>query len=150
MAELQTHHHHYIRFFEELTHDSLLNLSSLFTENARFKDPFNDAKGTEQIVRVFEHMFDNTIEPKFIVNCAAVSHKNNKGQLLLVWDFSFKSKLDKPFQWQGSSRVSFNDKGLVTEHIDYWDPVEALYFDIPLLGYLMRFLRKRLTALSFD
>ena len=38
------------------------------------------------------------------------------------------------------------DRGKVVYHRDYWDTAEELYAKLPLLGGLMRFLRRRLQA----
>ena len=37
----------------------------------------------------------------------------------------------------------FNEQGLVTMHRDYWDAAEELYEKLPLLGGLMRWLKRR-------
>ena len=36
--------------------------------------------------------------------------------------------------FDGLSRVSFDAQGRVTEHLDYWDPVEAIWAGVPVLG----------------
>jgi steroid Delta-isomerase len=36
--------------------------------------------------------------------------------------------------------------GLVTYHRDYWDAAEELYETLPLLGQLLRFIKKKLKA----
>jgi hypothetical protein len=46
----------------------------------------------------------------------------------------------------GMSFVRFDDQGKVVEHIDYWDPAAGIYEQLPLLGTLMRYLRRRLSA----
>jgi hypothetical protein len=39
--------------------------------------------------------------------------------------------------------MTFNEELLITEHRDYWDAAEELYEKIPVLGALMRWLKKR-------
>jgi hypothetical protein len=39
--------------------------------------------------------------------------------------------------------MTFNKALLITEHRDYWDAAEELYEKIPVLGGLMRWLKKR-------
>jgi len=61
-----------------------------------------------------------------------------------VWDFEFRMR-GKPVSQciRGSSHIRFNSAGLVIYHRDYWDAAEELYEKIPLLGNLMRFLKRQ-------
>jgi hypothetical protein len=44
---------------------------------------------------------------------------------------------------RGGTHLVFNDEGLVTLHRDYWDAAEELYEKLPLVGGLMRWLKRR-------
>jgi len=48
----------------------------------------------------------------------------------------------------GVSRVVLADDGRVSEHIDYWDAAGELYSQFPVIGGLMRWLRRRLSVSS--
>jgi hypothetical protein len=39
--------------------------------------------------------------------------------------------------------LEFNEQGLVSVHRDYWDAAEELYEKLPLLGALMRWLKRQ-------
>lgn len=131
----------YIAFFSQLTEESLGDLSSLFSVNARFKDPFNDVVGVDHIKKVFQHMYATTEVPRFIVN----HHAQNDNKLFLQWDFLF-TKNNKEWSISGSSMVTFNEQDQAIEHIDYWDPAEQIYSKIPLLRSLIILLTKKLAA----
>jgi hypothetical protein len=45
---------------------------------------------------------------------------------------------------EGVSEVRFDAAELVVEHVDYWDPAAAVYERLPLLGGVLRGLRRRL------
>jgi steroid delta-isomerase len=65
---------------------------------------------------------------------------------VLVWDFTFRIKKYKPEILQrirGVSHIRFNAEGKVNYHRDYWDAAEELYEKLPLVGGLMRFLKRR-------
>ena len=47
---------------------------------------------------------------------------------------------------QGASRLQFAADGRVASHRDYWDSGRELYEHLPLLGVLLRALRRRLGA----
>lgn len=131
----------YVAFFEGLAPPTLGSLNDLFSEQARFVDPFNDVRGREAIRRVFEHMFATCDTPRF-----KVEEKVCDGPTCyLRWTFSFGSARRQQ-QITGISRVQFRPDGRVDEHIDYWDPAGQLYETIPFFGTMFRFLRRRLRA----
>ena len=135
------HVQRYIEAFEHLTPSTLPQLEDCFTEGARFVDPFNDVRGRSSIRRVFEHMFASCEEPRFEVEeCLG-----DGSPVYLRWHFSF-GKAASRRRIQGVSRVQFTSDGLVSEHLDYWDPASQLYEKLPLLGQLLRALRNRLAA----
>ena len=135
------HVQRYIDRFEELGPDSLGSLVACFSDAARFVDPFNDVRGTEAIRQVFEHMFATCDGPRFEVDeCVG-----EDATYYLRWRFSFGREGSRR-TLHGVSRVQFGPDGLVLEHTDYWDPASQLYEKIPILGGLLRALRRRLSA----
>jgi hypothetical protein len=67
-------------------------------------------------------------------------------QAFLTWEFRFRFKRFDTTTLQavrGASHVVFNEQGLVTLHRDYWDAAEELYEKLPLVGGVMRWLKKR-------
>ena len=50
---------------------------------------------------------------------------------------------DTPQTIRGGSHLVFSEDGLVTLHRDYWDAAEELYEKLPVVGSLMRWLKKR-------
>lgn len=138
-----TREQRYIDFFTHLNVENLNEFENYFAGDAHFKDPFNDVIGIERIRKVFEHMFATTESPRFTI----IHHAENEDILMLNWLFEFKKK-QRMWQIEGSSRVRFNQKGLVSEHIDYWDPAEQIYSKVGILKPLINFLTKRLSASS--
>jgi ketosteroid isomerase-like protein len=127
--------------FERLARADLPRLGSLYTEDASFKDPFNDVHGVAAIGRVFEHMFDSLDGPRFIVRDAIVEGS----QCFLTWDFVFRMKrFSRQEQLiRGGSHLVLADDGRIRMHRDYWDAAEELYEKVPILGALMRWLKRR-------
>ena len=131
-----------VQFFERLQLQDLQHLSGLYAPDARFKDPFNDVQGLAAIERIFVHMFDMLHEPHFKVTGEIVQGR----QCFLTWEFRFRFKRYHSTQWQtieGGTHLVFNNTGLVTLHRDYWDAAEELYEKLPLVGGLMRWLKRR-------
>jgi ketosteroid isomerase-like protein len=131
-----------VHFFEHLQPQDLPHLSELYAPEARFKDPFNEVQGLHAIERIFAHMFEALDTPHFIVAERIVQGH----QCFLVWDFRFRFKRFDTHSWQtvrGGTHLTFNDAGLVTLHRDYWDAAEELYEKLPVVGGLMRWLKRR-------
>ena len=131
-----------VQFFEQLKPQDLQRLPEIYAPEARFKDPFNEVQGMAEIERIFAHMFVALDSPHFIVTERIV--QDNK--CFLVWDFRFRFKRFDTTSWQtvrGGTHLAFDAQGLVTLHRDYWDAAEELYEKLPLVGGLMRWLKRR-------
>ena len=135
---------HIVTLFETLTDSDVKRLPHYYASNARFKDPFNDVHGVPAIERVFAHMFEALHEPRFVIREAIVQGD----QCFLTWDFLFRFKRysDAMQTVHGGSHLRFDAEGLVCLHRDYWDAAEELYEKLPLVGTLMRWLKRRATS----
>lgn len=130
-----------VRFYETLAPDTLDQLAGLYAADARFKDPFNDVVGIAAIAGIFKHMFTTVEAPRFEVTTRLLTGR----EAMLGWDFHLRLR-GRPVVIHGVTHLSFDTDGLVCLHRDYWDPAEELYEHLPLLGSLMRWLKKRLAS----
>jgi hypothetical protein len=128
-------------FFESISPDALGRIDEIYAADAYFKDPFNEVRGIEPIRRIFTHMFEQVDSPRFVVREIVPDER----QAFLTWDFLFRSKrLGRGEQViHGASHLRFDASGRVNSHRDYWDVAEELYEKIPLLGGLMRAVKRR-------
>ena len=134
--------HNLAVFFETLSPHSVAQLNTIYDAQARFKDPFNEVQGLAEIEQIFRHMYVALEQPHFVVTQQVVDGQ----QAFLTWEFRFRFKRFDTHTLQcvrGASHVVFNAQGLVTMHRDYWDAAEELYEKLPVLGGLMRWLKKR-------
>ena len=131
-----------VRLFETISRDDLhARLAQVYAVDAQFKDPFNEVSGLAVIGRVFEHMFEQVNEPRFVVTTRVLEGS----QAFLTWEFLFRMKrFSKETQCiLGATHIIFDADGKVAVHRDYWDAAEELYEKLPLLGALMRWLKRR-------
>ena len=129
-------------YFESLTAESVDRLGDFYAQDAYFKDPFNELHSLTEIQRVFRHMFVKLDAPRFEMNRAWLDGDS----AVLLWDFIFRFRGKAPQNEQrisGMSLLKFDAAGKVDFHRDYWDPAEGLYEKIPILGGLMRWLKRR-------
>ena len=130
-----------VRFYETLAPDTLDQLAGLYAADARFKDPFNDVVGIAAITGIFRHMFTTVEAPRFEVTTRLLTGR----EAMLGWDFHLRPR-GRPVVIRGVTHLSFDTDGLVCLHRDYWDPAEELYERLPIIGSLMRWLKKRLAS----
>ena len=129
-----------IRFFEQIDPSNVGQLGQIYTPDAFFKDPFNEVQGIAAITQIFRHMFDQVDSPRFVVTNSVLQGD----QAFLTWDFLFRMKRFSADEQciRGATHVRFAADGRVSFHRDYWDAAEELYEKLPLLGGLMRTLRR--------
>ena len=131
-----------VRYFETLTPQSLADLPRHYAADCCFRDPFNDVRGIPALTAIFSHMFERLDAPRFIVRERVV----DAPRVLLTWDFEFRFRSWRPQTLQhihGSSLITFDSAGLVEAHRDYWDAAEELYEKLPLVGALLRMLKRQ-------
>ena len=128
-------------FYEALSPATLRELDALYAAEARFKDPFNEVLGVVAIRRIFEHMFASVDTPRFVVTTRIV----DGDQAMLGWNFHLRLR-GRDIVVRGVSHLRFDVSAKVVVHRDYWDPAEDLYAHLPLIGSLMRALRRKLSA----
>ena len=67
-------------------------------------------------------------------------------ECFLTWDFLFAFKNYHRGDTQtvrGASHLVLDPQGLIVLHLDYWDAAEELYEKLPVVGALMRWVRRR-------
>lgn len=133
-----------VQLYESLAPGDLAaegRLARVYHPQARFKDPFNQVQGLAAITAIFGHMFKSLQAPRFIVITIVAAGD----EAFLTWDFSFQrpGKAAAAMTIHGASHLRFGTDGRVLSHRDYWDAAEELYEKLPLIGALMRWLKRR-------
>jgi ketosteroid isomerase-like protein len=133
-----------VTLFETLTPADTARLHEVYAADVRFKDPFNEVQGLAAVQAIFAHMFVALDEPHFIVRDIIVQGD----ACFLSWDFIFRFKrFNRELQTvRGSSHLVLDAQGRITLHRDYWDAAEELYEKLPVVGGLMRWLKRRANA----
>lgn len=130
-----------VDWFETLEPGSLDTITGIYSPIASFADPFNEVQGVEAIRRIYAHMFATLGRPRFVVNEVV----GTAPQVFMTWDFIvLRSRGELTIR--GATHLRFADDGRICMHRDYWDTAGELYAKLPLLGLLVRALRRRLAA----
>ena len=134
-----------VYFFEHLQPNDVAHLAQLYTTDAQFKDPFNDVQGLAAIERIFTHMFEALDAPRFVITQQVL----NDAQCFVTWDFFFSvPRMNKGATQiiRGATHFVLREEAgvwRVAVHRDYWDAAEELYEKLPVVGSLMRWLKKQ-------
>jgi len=131
-----------VDWYQTLTPASVTLIDSLYAADASFKDPFNEVQGVAAIRRIFAHMFRTLDQARFVVHSAMAQ----RDEAFLTWDFQLRTRAGRSLCIRGATHLRFAADGRVQLHRDYWDAAEELYAQLPLLGALMRWLRRQSTA----
>ena len=130
-----------VALYEGLQPSDVPRLGAFYAPDAYFKDPFNEVNDLAGIQRIFAHMFTALEAPRFEVLSALCEGD----ACFLSWNFHVGQGA-KALCIHGSSHLQFDAQGRVVRHRDYWDAAEELYEQLPVLGALMRWLKRRVAG----
>ena len=130
-------------FYETLEPRSLERLGEVYAPDVYFRDPFNEVRGVDAIRVIFARMFEQLADCRFEIVETAVEGAN----AFMTWNMRFRIRRHRPEVVQtihGATHLRFQSDGRVSYHRDYWDAAEELYAKLPVVGGLMRYLKRRM------
>lgn len=133
----------FVEYWQTLSPASLARIDRFYTEDAYFRDPFNELRGQAAIANLFREMFARLHDPRFVIR----ETLQEDSRAFLVWDFTFRIRSlapARPRRIHGSTLLHCAADGRVSCHRDYWDAAGELYEQLPLIGGLLRLLRRQL------
>ena len=133
----------YAKFLENLTVKDIPKLNQFVTEDILFIDPFHQVRGFKNMSHIFTNLFEKVANITFKVG----SHATNG--TIVYFEWTLTGVLSKePWIVEGVTKLTFNEKNLITEHTEYWDTASQLYEKLPIIGGLMRYFRRRISYLK--
>ncbi len=122
----------------DFTKQSVLN--EIYSDNIVFKDPIHETHGIESLKSYFQKLNENLIEGSF--NFTDESIVDNKA--FLSWEMNLRLKrTKKTVKATGISVLIIEDK--IISQRDYFDAGELFYENIPVLGGIIRSIKKKLS-----
>ncbi len=129
--------------YQQLNRDSLFLLREIYAENVHFIDPVHQINGLDNLTAYFAVLYENIISIEFLFDQPVTT--GNKGAV--QWQMIFRHKRlagGKQLSLHGASFIEFNQRKKVCEHHDYFDLGTMVYEHIPLVGNLIRTVKKRI------
>lgn len=133
----------YADFFASMTEKDVARLGDIMTEDVHFRDPFNDIYGLSGVQKTFNDMYHALIDPLFSITNVTSGNQNID---YMNWELNVRPRRAPKKFWiiQGVSGVRFSPGKKAFEHIDYWDAGEGFYEKLPLLGGVLRLIKRRM------
>lgn len=134
----------FARDFAGLDASNLDRLGRLYSGDIHFSDPLHQVHGLVELRRYFEQLYANVSQLIFEFSGF---DQVSEGQGYLRWTMSYRHprlKSGAPITLEGCSLLIWNAEGKVVRHQDFFDAGALLYEHIPLLGGVIRWLRRRL------
>jgi len=131
-------------FFEAMSGPAdVERMGEIYADDATFTDPFSDVAGIAAIQRVYARMYEQIDDARFTIVEAVADARG----AMLVWDLRYRAKGGRSAETQrihGASHLKFARDGRIAYHRDYWDAAGELYARLPVVGALMRWLKRRI------
>ncbi|MFG6139399.1 MULTISPECIES: nuclear transport factor 2 family protein [unclassified Halomonas] len=131
-------------FYNKLDNSCTKNLYKIYTPDIAFTDPLHRIDGLPALEAYFAALYEN------VTACRFTFHERQRhGDIAFVtWTMHLAHRRlagGRDITVEGASRLVFADdgSGRVSEHRDYFDAGELLYERLPLLGTVIRWLKRR-------
>lgn len=131
--------HIYLHFDKRI----LPQLPDVYGDDVQFRDPVNAVNGLVQLNEYFERTMENLLDCRFEFHHSL--EMPDRGEAVLLWTMHYRHKKlagGKPLELTGNSHLMYTDK--VHYHRDYYDAGAMVYEHLPLIGSVIRGLKKRL------
>ncbi|XQW83381.1 nuclear transport factor 2 family protein [Thalassotalea piscium] len=131
----------FLNVYHKLSTNNLDLLAKLYHPDVIFIDPIHKVKGLDELHHYFKNLYDNLIACDFVIEEIILEND----QAAIYWKMSYihpKLNKGKTVSVQGNSHIKgIDDK--VIYHRDYLDLGAMLYEQIPAIGSVIQWLKKR-------
>lgn len=133
------------RFFADFSPNKIASLlDQTYAPDAWFNDTLKTVRGREALREYLKHSADAVDSCTVVVDDVT---RTAAGEYLARWTMTIRFKRFKKGQDTvtiGVSLLRFDPQGLVALHQDFWDATQGLFDHIPLIGWLISKVKKRL------
>jgi ketosteroid isomerase-like protein len=131
-----------VEVYQNLSKEDLSPLAEIYDEHVIFEDPAHRLEGAAALTRYFQNLYANVEHCAFVI-----SDRQQLGdQGFLTWTMSLihpKLNRGQTISVQGASHIKFAKDRIIYQR-DYFDLGEMLYEGVPILGSVVRGIKKRL------
>ncbi|NMT63675.1 nuclear transport factor 2 family protein [Marinobacter orientalis] len=131
----------FTQLFNSLCAGDMAGLSSVYSDNVRFTDPFSSVEGIDELTEYFAGAYANVISCGFDFGEPVISGEN----VCIPWVMHLQHRRirkGKPVKVDGISQLAIRN-GHVAFHRDYFDAGQLLYENLPVMGGVIRWIRNQ-------
>ncbi|QDX31232.1 nuclear transport factor 2 family protein [Dickeya poaceiphila] len=144
MSTMRSVFDNFVGFYTELDTQPLGLLSALYHPSAILIDPFGQHQGLPAIQDYFSHLLENTKQCRFTIDIPICEHDRFAANWTMHWSHPGISG-GKALSLSGCSIVDVQQTR-ITHQRDYYDVGEMIYEHLPLLGWAVRGVKRRVSA----
>ncbi len=134
-----------VDFFKELNSDTMDLIDEFYDRYILFRDPLVEIRSREKLKDYYRRLYQNVQEIDFDISYV-VQENNNTA---LAWKMMLRAENfngNKPVTVDGSSIIKFGgSEGKAIYHRDYFDLGEFVYEGIPVVGGLVRIVKRKMS-----
>ena len=127
----------FIKLISTFDSDSLRDLPEIYSPTIEFEDPINTVQGLDNLYLVFEDLLK--VFSEIEIQVKETSSTDHTAFVRWLMTYRFRKK---KYSIDGVTHLKFDSSGLICKHKDYWDASFPLYGTFPMLGSLMRGIKK--------
>tara|TARA_B110000438_G_scaffold298716_1_gene347473 strand:+ start:346 stop:780 length:435 start_codon:yes stop_codon:yes gene_type:complete len=131
----------FIHMLKNYGPEVLQELDTIYTNDVQYEDPINKGKGLPHIKLIL----DDLLKVFQGVQFESIQSTNDDEFAFVSWKMRYKFR-KRAYEIDGVSRLRFNESGQITEHKDYWDASFPLYGTFPIIGSIMKLIKKFVTV----
>lgn len=131
----------FLATYTQLNTKNLDLLNEVYDASIEFEDPLHMISGLDELRRYFDNLYSNLSECTFVIT--DVIHDNESAAI--YWTMTYRHTIlngGKPVEVEGHSRLK-GKNGYVHYHRDYLDLGAMLYEHIPVIGSLVKQVKRR-------
>jgi limonene-1,2-epoxide hydrolase len=132
-------------FFEKLSKDNMSLVEDFYHPLVDFTDPIGHIKGSEKIKAYYGNMYKNVKS----INFKFTNFHEAGDTVVAIWTMTLETEQlngGTPYSVAGNSVIKFDEAGKVIYHRDYFDMGAFIYERLPVLGFVIKKIKKRLEA----
>ncbi len=129
--------------FNQLNNNNLELLDEIYTMDVIFRDPVHALNGLPALRDYYARLYDGVRSCQFEFEAEVIDGR----QGMLVWIMRFQHtrfRAGETLELRGVSHLRFLEDGRVNYHRDYFDMGEFIYERVPVLGSVIRAIKRRL------
>jgi hypothetical protein len=133
----------FLAMYQRLSLDNLHILAEVYSKDVQFIDPAHKITGLTNLTQYFAALYKNVESIEFSFD--HMLENDSEGYVQWLMTFSHKKLAGgKPISVNGTTFLQFDSEGKVYYHRDYFDLGAMLYEQLPLLGRLVKLIKKGL------